>query len=483
MREFILNMWNWLGEKANYNPVMAIAAVAAVLVYLVNLSINLNNRRAVPTTPPPGGEVHMSVEHFQTVLEKRAQEVEERLTQAHGEERLRLENELTEVNRQLFDIEAAYDDALGKIRELESAFAHRDDERVVEIRAAIAAGNFSRADMLLAEIEDQANTTIIRAAEAAHQRGIIAALQIRWNEAATHFDKAARLDPTYDHLNNAGEFAGRAAQYKTARRHFEKLLEFSRHEYGERSSQTAVALNSLAVLFRITGQYHEAESLLRQVLDIRRETFGEKHPDYVAGLNSLGNVLRNASRFDEAEPLYRRAVEIGRDIFGEKHPNYADLLNGLANLLHDIKRGAEAEPLYRQAMEIDRDVFGEKHPNYAIRLNNLANVLRNARRFDEAEPLYRQAMEIDRDVFGEKHPNYASELNNLAGLLQVTGRYSEAESSFRQALDIYRATLGDAHPTTKMAAGNYAHLLRINFPEKPALAELEAVFGEDVGRN
>ena len=61
-----------------------------------------------------------------------------------------------------------------------------------------------------------------------------------------------------------GRFAGYAARYKTALRHFEELLNLSRHEHGERSPKTATALNNLADVLRATGRYTEAESLHRQ---------------------------------------------------------------------------------------------------------------------------------------------------------------------------------------------------------------------------
>ena len=170
----------------------------------------------------------MSEKTLRTMLKNQRQELIEGLERANGEERIRLENELKEINRQLADVESAHVDALSKIRELEAALARlgRDigDDRLAEIRAAMAAGDFSKADALLAEIEEGTKTAVVRAAEAAYQRGEIAALQIRWDEAATHFYKAAHLDPTYNHLNQAGVFARRAARYKSALHHFEQLL-------------------------------------------------------------------------------------------------------------------------------------------------------------------------------------------------------------------------------------------------------------------
>ena len=399
VKEFFGKSWAWLADANNYNPVMVLIAVAAgIIIPLLVATINRNRSRSV--SPPPDGEVRLTSEKFLALLEEREREVEQRLAQAPGDERSQLENELTEVKRQLFDSEKAHAEAQTRIRELETALPRLGDDisdnRLAEIRAAIETGDFSRADALLAEIEDRTDAAVVRAAEAAFQRGQIAAIQIKWGEAATHFDKAARLNPTYDNLNEAGKFAQQAAQYTTALRHFEKLLDLSRREHGERSPETAPALNNLAGVLRATGQY------------------------------------------------------------------------------------AEAELLYRQALAINQKALGEEHPDYATGLSNLAGVLRATGQYAEAEPLYRQALAIRQKALGEEHPDYAIGLNNLATMLQATGQYAEAEPLYHQALEIIRASLGDDHPNTRRLAGNYVRLLRAQFPDNPALTELNTVFGEDV---
>ena len=371
----------------------------------------------------------------------------------------------------------------------------------------------------------QTDVADVRAAEAAFQRGKIAATQIRWDEAATHFDKAARLDPTYVHLNEAGIFAERAARHKTALRNFEELLKLSRREYGDRSPKTATVFNNLASVLQATGRYAEAEPLHRQALEIRRKALGEAHPDYATSLHNLAGVLQATGKYAEAESLYRQALEICRKALGEVHPDYAMDLNNLASVLQATGRYAEAEPLhrqalgirrkalgeahpdyamdlnnlaslqkatgkyteaeplYRQALEICRKALGEAHPSYAVVLNNLAGVLQATSRYAEAEPLYRQALEIRRKALGEEHPDYAISLHNLASLLKATSQYAEAEPLYQQAVEIVRASLGDDHPNTRRLAGNYVRLLRAQFPDHPALAELNAVFGEDVSSN
>ena len=321
MKEFFRECWAWLKKENNRGRVGVLAAVALLVIASVHTIITSGT---VPPPPPPGGEIRLSGEDFQALLEEREQQVKQRLAQVHGDERRLLENELTEVQRQLANIEPAYTEAQQQIRELETALARLSDDssdtQRAEIRAALETGDFSPADAVLAEIAARTDGAVGRAAEAAFQRGHIAAIQIKWGEAATHFDTAARLNPTDAHLNAAGIFAARAAQYKPALRYFEELLELSHREHGERSPETARVLNNLARVLRATGRYAEAEPFHRHALEIVRTTRGEEHPSYATEpqqprwcASGNGPVCRGRAA----------ALEIRRTTLGEEHPDYA----------------------------------------------------------------------------------------------------------------------------------------------------------------
>ena len=188
MKGFLQRIWNWLACENNRGRVLVLAAVGGVLISAIV---------AVETLLTPASEVRMPVPEFQDSLERRAEEVRNDLAIAHGEERTRLENENAEIARQLADVQAAYAERKERIDALEASLTRFsndvDDDRLAEVRSALEADDFSKADALLAAIEASADVTVVHAAEAAFQRGQIAAIGIRWGEAATHFDKAARL--------------------------------------------------------------------------------------------------------------------------------------------------------------------------------------------------------------------------------------------------------------------------------------------------
>lgn len=61
------------------------------------------------------------------------------------------------------------------------------------------------------------------------------------------------------------------------------------------------------------------------------------------------------------------------------------------------------------------------------------------------------------------------------------GRFDDAKPLWEQMHDIHLDRLGLDHPNTRRGAQNYARLLRHHSPDDPALADLQAAFGADIG--
>ena len=277
-----------------------------------------------------------------------------------------------------------------------------DADRVRAAEAAMEDGDFEAAKALFEELRAREELAVQRSARAAFALGEIAEAEVRWVDAADEFARAAELNPAFDHLFKAREYAWRAGRLPQALSLGEALLEVAKDaEPGRRS----LALNEHALTLSAQGRFEEAEPLYREALEITCETLGERHPENATRLNNLASLLKDTGRFEEAEPLYREALEITCETLGERHPENATRLNNLASLLKDTGRFEEAEPLYREALEIRRETLGTRHPDYAQSLNNLALLLRATDRSEEAEPLYREALEIVEAALGPDHPN------------------------------------------------------------------------------
>jgi len=391
-----------------------------------------------------------------------------------------LDQRIAEYERRLANPETAYAEYLDKITQLERLLQDATDatksigaNRTADAKVALETRDYAKADAIFAEVEELENSAVHRAADAAFGRGLIAEEQVRWHDAASHYARAAQLNPAFDTSLKAREFAYRAADFAAALRWGADLIALATS--GGDQWQQATALNEHATTLNALGRNTEAEVLIRQALDIGRATIGEAHPDYATNLDNLARAVRDQGRPAEAEALFRQALDIDRATIGEAHPTYANHLNNLARAVQDQGRPAEAEPLFRQALDIARTTIGEAHPTYALGLTNLAGVVQDQGRLAEAEPLFRQALDIARATIGAAHPTYAINLNNLARAVQDQGRHVEAEGLFRQALDILLRSLGDQHPNTRTIAKNLISHLESHAPDTPDLPALRAL--------
>ncbi|WP_300055959.1 tetratricopeptide repeat protein [uncultured Roseobacter sp.] len=403
----------------------------------------------------------LSEEGFLALLERRETEIRADVDRAHTAEQEVLRAQLAEIEYQKANLNTAYAETLQDLRDLRLRLADFKGQvprdRLEAAQAALYAGERDEADALLAELEDQMQNSVKLAAEAATTRGQIAEQEIRWADAANHYARAARLDPSFNSLHSARTFVWLSGSYAQAAQLGKDLLALARAEGDQ--LQLSVALNEHGLTLNAQGEFAEAEALYREALEIDRLTIGEEHPDHAIHLSNLAAVVLAQGRYEEAESLQRQALQIGRATIGEEHPTYAIHLNQLARVVRVRGRFEEAEGLLRRALEIDRATIGEGHPEYATRLHNLADVVQAQGRIEEAEGLIRNALEIDRATIGEGHPAYAARLNGLALIVQAQGRFEEVERFYREALKIGRATIGEGHLDYAIRLGNLGQLL------------------------
>ncbi|MBL4869646.1 MAG: tetratricopeptide repeat protein [Robiginitomaculum sp.] len=379
----------------------------------------------MPSEPPSPSEtpITFTLQQYEDQIAKKIAEAESKFKTAHDEEKTQLGQQIEELRKRAANPEQALQEARATIAKLEDALTREGNsiggDRMEAARQALEAGDFSIADTLFAEIEDQEMLAVERAARAAFSRGEIAAQDIRWADAAEHYARAARLHPNYEHLFYASEFAWRTGDYDKAITLGKDLLKITKTEYGETHEKYAVALNEYASSLQDTGKYEQSEPLHKQALEIVKQTIGEAHPNYAIHLNNLAGLYFVTGKYKLAEPLYLQALEIGKQTIGEAHPDYATNLNNLAGLYEDTEQYDLAESLYLQALEISKQTLGEAHPDYATRLNNLAVLYRVIGKYEQAEPLYLQAIQILETTLGPDHPNTLTVKSNYESLLKT----------------------------------------------------------------
>ena len=295
----------------------------------------------------------------------------------------------------------------------------------------------------------------------------------RLDEALTHLEQAARLDPSAgaarSDLGNVyraqGRFEEAEAAYRdaiaidaetiNAHRNLGDLLHFQgRIDEAIECFTGAVSLVGadadvhflLADLLSARGRYQEASACYRAGLSIS--------PRVAAAHNNLGASLRHLSRDQEALACFEEALRLDPKL-GDAHANMADLLQSQGSVDKAIEHFRTAVELQKDSVHCRRNLgqllLAENRIDEALQLFRqvltlepesarsqweLGNALVASGRVDEAIERFRQAARLD--------PENAEVLVNLGYALNTSKRFEEAKQCFRRAVDL-APELAEAH--------------------------------------
>jgi tetratricopeptide (TPR) repeat protein len=400
--------------------------------------------------------------------------------------------------------------------------------RKKEAGAAIAAGDYARAEKLLTqtvdaqlaaakEAQDKADQYRLAAAETKADVGELKTVQLQYDAAADAFREAAALVPATkpmaraEYLNQAGVTAIAAGSYAVAITVLREALMLRDNALGPDAIELVGILNNLADALHDQGQYAEAEALHKRALKIK-EKAGVEDESLSTSLHNLAAIYQDQGRYSEAEPLYKKALAIRERVLGHENVRVAHTLMGLGQLyLLQKPRQAEAEPLFKRAIAIFEKVLGPQHPDLAtaftdlaslysregrlpeaeqlyaraleiyqgapapnqhlisVAMNNLALLYLNQERYDKAEPLFARALAIQEKAIGPEHPALAETLNNLALLYNKQGEYTKAEPLYKRAINIDEKVFDPTHPNFVRHLNNLA----VMYIDQHRLAEAE----------
>ncbi len=261
-------------------------------------------------------------------------------------------------------------------------------------------------------------------------------------------------------LNQTGSYLHQRGQYSEAERFLQQALDIREQTLGSEHSDTADALNNLAILYDDEGKLDLAVSLLQRAASIYENTLGLDHPDTAITMNNLALLYETQGQVDLAVPLLQRSLAVCERALGLDNPITATTLNNLA-FLYDAQGKLDlALPLYQQALAIRERLLGPDHPETANTLSNLSALYEAQGKADLAVPLYERALAIQERVLGPDHPSTADTLNNLAALYHHQDKLEQAEFFYKRALALCERVLGADHPNTADTLNNLAVLYR-----------------------
>jgi len=198
----------------------------------------------------------LTVPEFIRLRRELKADLEAELAEAAEAEKSQLRARIAELEKQIANPDEALAEAQKRIKDLEALLDREANQigadRIAEAKAALEQGDYSLADDIFAEIEAQNDLAVQETARAAYGRGEVAEAEVRWGDAYTHYANAARLDPSFDNLCKAREFAWRVGNFTAAHRYGEDLLAFARQNGTQ--EQLASALNEHALTVKAQGR-------------------------------------------------------------------------------------------------------------------------------------------------------------------------------------------------------------------------------------
>ena len=301
-------MFDWITELSIYERVTAsielfdiifIGIIFPILFYFFTKgkrSQNTGNNKG-PTT------IGVPFEQFTRELEKKEHEIRALLVDKaiSQHEKNQLSRQLAEIEKLSLDKQASYEayikDLQQSITELSALTGEIPQALLDDAIAALAAGETEKADKLLAQVAQQAQTHIDAAAEAAYQRAKIAEDNLKYTAAFDYARRAVQLSP-----------------------------EKSRY------------LNKAGLLAQTLGDADKAIRYFEQALDSDLKTFGDNHPEVATDRNNLGSAWRDKGEFDKAIRYFEQALQSGLKTFGDDHPRVATMRHNLASAIQLMAR-------------------------------------------------------------------------------------------------------------------------------------------------
>ena len=281
----------------------------------------------------------------------------------------------------------------------------------------------------------------------------------------------------------------------------ERLVGVAKENYGENTTDYAMALANLGELLRAKGETEKAEKKYREALKIYHETGGSSDKNVAAISNNLALNLTASGNFQEAEQLFTKSLTIREQVFGKESMEVAQSLNNMALLLKTTGREKESIPCYERAIAI-KERQSEDTPSLATSFINLGSVLSAQGAPHEAMPYFEKAYAIAEKSFGKNHPSaltaqawigdtyrrkgdtekaleilqdvvrgreralgpehqdVASALTSVAGVISQLGRHDEAQALYERSLAIREKKFSEDHPDVAKTLNSLARLCK-----------------------
>jgi tetratricopeptide (TPR) repeat protein/predicted Ser/Thr protein kinase len=363
----------------------------------------------------------------------------------------------------------------------------RINEMLAQVDAALAVGDFARAERLATEAAPAARNLgyqplvarAINKLASVELRGIKHTGTAPGTRPGEAFDRATTLLEEASVAAEAGrDDASRAeAATQMVLAHLDAGHLAQAERWAERASAIVQRIGD-PPLYRSSLEYARgwvhldrqemdaAGASWRRALQLREPLLGPRSPEVLASKSSICHVMPT----DERIKCYREAIALAQTTAGPRHPDVAGIKANLAYILvDDAATRDEACQLASEAVDIERNQIEANTVGVLRATLALAQCRRDQGRAAEARRLYLDAIAY------ATHPTTvrADLLQDYAAFMQMQRDYPQAITYFRRALADHELVSGPTHHKTIETRQRIAVTLREQKKLPEALRELD----------
>ena len=327
------------------------------------------------------------------------------------------------------------------------------DRLVRESQEAMA--NARERQKIGTEIVEQASRDITdiednnrRLGDLLYSKYSISLTRFETDSAAYYITLRAELDTTnVEWQNETGVFIhDYMADYDKAMMLYQRALNITKTEYGEKHPDVAISLNNIGLVYSDRGDYGKALEYHDEALKIWTELFGQTNPGVATSLSNIGLVYSARGDYGKALEYFDEALKIWTELFGQTHPGVAAPLSNIGSVYHCRGDYGKALEYFDEALKIQSAIFGQTHPDVATSLGHIGLVYLLRGDYDKALEHFDEALKIRTELFGQTHPDVANSLSNIGSVYYDRGDYGKALEHFDEALKIRTELFGQTHP-------------------------------------
>jgi tetratricopeptide (TPR) repeat protein len=236
-----------------------------------------------------------------------------------------------------------------------------------------------------------------------------------------------------------------STDYETSLAWNNKDLSLCKNIYGENNSNTAIAYNIIAEIYKKMGDLENALLIHSIALNIRIGVFGESHQITTESYNNIAGVYMLQEEYKKAIVHYEKSLTINENALDNNPTLVAVSCNNLAEAYHKIGADNESLKLFMRALQLYDIPLTKNFPGIATTYNNIARLLKDQGHLAESIEWNMRSCSIREELFGVDHIETAASYNNIAQVYISLCDFNEAYVWFKKAQIIFEKKFGLKH--------------------------------------